>query len=131
MGDMLDARFTLSAQRPGILKLAALVRDAWGRVVAVGEAAEGRWTAIPVAAGRNQLRCQLPVALSQCGSYDLVLQIAEGDAVITAELPFTVIEREILIQDAQGEDMAVQALPIQWETHEDSQAAAVRLVTSG
>jgi ABC-type polysaccharide/polyol phosphate transport system ATPase subunit len=131
MGEMLDGRFTLMAQRPGVLKLAALVRDSYGRVVAVGEAAEGRWTSVPVVAGRNQLRCQLPVALSQCGGYDLVLQIAEGDAVITAELPFTVIEREILIKDEQGQDLAVQALPIQWETQEDSQAAAVRLVTSG
>jgi len=131
LGDVLDARFTLVSQRPGTLKLAAQVRDAWGRVVAVGQAAEGRWTEVPVAAGPNRLRCQVPVALSQCGSYDLVLQIAEGDAVITAELPFAVIEREILIKDDQGQDMAVQALPVQWETQEDAQAAAVRLVTSG
>jgi len=131
MGQMLDARLTLTAQRPGILKLSAIIRDAWGRAVAVGENKEGRWATIPVVAGRNQLRCQLPVALSQPGSYDLVLEIGEGDAIISTELPFTVIEREIVIKDEYGQDLAVPALPVQWDTDEDLQAAAVRLVTNG
>jgi hypothetical protein len=131
MGEVLEGRFTLTSQRPGTVKLAAQLRDAWGRVVAVGESAEGRWTSMPVAAGRNHLRCQMPVALSQCGGYDLVLQIAEGDATITTELPFTVIEREIVVRDEQGQDVAVPSLPIQWDSDEDSQAATVRLVTRG
>ena len=131
MGDRLDCRFTLMAQRAGTLKMAVQLRDGWGRIAAVGVGCDGRWTSLPVAAGRNVLRCQLPVALPQCGSYDLLLQIAEGEAVITAELPFTVIEREILIKDEQDQDVAVPVLPVSFETEEEFQAAAVRLVTSG
>ena len=130
MGDMIEGRLTLLAHRPGMLRMAVSVRDSWGKVVAVGEATDGPWTVMPVVAGRNQLRCQLPVALAQCGSYDLVFQIAEGDASISAELPFTVIEREILIKDDQGQDVAIPALPVSWDIEEESQAA-VRLVTSG
>jgi ABC-type polysaccharide/polyol phosphate transport system ATPase subunit len=130
MGDMLDCRFTLMAQRPGTLRMAALIKDGSGKTVAVGTSNQGRWTSLPVSAGRNQLRCQLPVALAQCGGYDLLLQISENDAVITAELPFAVVEREILIKDERGQDVAVPSLPVVWDVEEDSQAT-VRLVTSG
>jgi hypothetical protein len=130
MGDLLDCRVTLMAQRPGALKMSAMVRDNWGKMIAVGEAEHGRWTSVPVCAGRNQLRCQLPVALPACGSYELVLQFAEGEAVITTELPFTVVEREMLVKDEHGQDQAVPALPVVWEI-DDAQAATVRLVTSG
>ena len=131
MGDLLDCRVTLMAQRPGHLKMAAMVRDNWGKVIAAGEADHGRWTSVPVGAGRNLFRCQLPVALPAAGAYELVLQIAEGDAMITTELPFTVVEREMLVKDEHGQDQAVPALPMIWETDEDAQAATVRLVTSG
>ncbi len=130
MGDMLECRFTLVAQRPGTLKMAALIRDGWGKTVAVGASDQGRWTSLPVSAGRNQLRCQLPVALAQCGSYDLLLQISENDALISAELPFAVVEREILIKDERGQDIPVPSLPVLWDVEEDSKSA-VRLVTSG
>jgi ABC-type polysaccharide/polyol phosphate transport system ATPase subunit len=131
MGDLLDCRVTLMAQRPGNLRMAAMVRDNWGKVIAVGEGDTGRWTSVQVCAGRNQLRCQLPVAFSACGSFELVVQFAEGEAVITTELPFTVVEREVLLKDDQGQDQAVPALPMVWEIDESSQAATVRLVTSG
>jgi len=131
MGDVLDCRLTLMAQRPGHLKMAAMVRDNWGKVIAAGEADHGRWTSVPVCAGRNLFRCQIPVALPQAGAYELVLQIAEGDAMITTELPFTVVEREMLVKDEHGQDQAVPALPMIWEADEDAQAATVRLVTSG
>jgi len=131
MGDLLDCRVTLMAQRPGHLKMAAMVRDNWGKVIAAGEADHGRWTSVPVGAGRNLFRCQIPVALPQAGAYELVLQIAEGDAMITTELPFTVVEREMLVKDEHGQDQAVPALPMMWEADEDAQAATVRLVTSG
>jgi ABC-type polysaccharide/polyol phosphate transport system ATPase subunit len=131
MGDLLDCRVTLMAQRPGNLKMAAMVRDNWGKVVAVGEGETGRWTSVTVCAGRNNLRCQLPVAFPACGSYELVLQFAEGEAVITTELPLTVVEREMLVKDDQGQDQAVPALPMVWEIDEDAQSATVRLVTSG
>lgn len=131
MGDLLDCGVTLMAQRPGSLKMAAMVRDNWGKVIAVGEGEHGRWTQVPVGAGRNQLRCQLPVAFPSCGSYELVLQFAEGEAVISTELPFTVVEREMLVKDDQGQDQAVPALPVVWEVDEDAQSATVRLVTSG
>ena len=131
MGDLLDCGVTLMAQRPGNLKMAAMVRDNWGKVIAIGEGDTGRWTSVPVCAGRNQLRCQIPVAFPACGSYELVLQFAEGEAVITSELPFTVVEREMLVKDDQGQDQAVPALPMVWEIDEDAQSATVRLVTSG
>jgi hypothetical protein len=131
MGDLLDCRVTLMAQRPGHLKMAAMVRDNWGKAIAAGEADHGRWTSVPVSAGRNHFRCQLPVALPAVGAYELVLQIAEGEAMITTELPFTVVEREMLVKDEHGQDQAVPALPVIWETDEDAQAATVRLVTSG
>ncbi|GEM_PF-6689712 len=131
MGDLLDCRITLMAQRPGHLKMATMIRDNWGKVIAAGEAEHGRWTSVPVGAGRNLFRCQLPVALPAVGAYELVVQIAEGDAMITTELPFTVVEREMLVKDEHGQDQAVPALPMIWETDEDAQAATVRLVTSG
>jgi ABC-type polysaccharide/polyol phosphate transport system ATPase subunit len=131
MGEILDAKLVLRAERPGNLRLSAAVRDSWGNCVAVGESRDGRWTAMPVVAGANHLRCQLPVAVAQCGSYDLVLQIADGEARLTAELPFTVIERELLIKDDQGLDIAVPALPVRWDIEEDAHTAAVRLVTIG
>lgn len=131
MGDSLDCRITLMAQRPGALKMSAMVRDNWGKVIAVGEGETGRWTSVAVGAGRNQLRCQLPVAFPACGSYELVLQFAEGEAVISSELPFTVVEREMLVKDDLGQDQAVPALPMIWEVDEDAQGATVRLVTSG
>jgi len=131
MGDLLDCRITLMAQRPGHLKMAAMIRDNWGKAIAAGEAEHGRWTSVPVCAGRNHFRCQLPVALPTVGAYELVLQIAEGDAMITTELPFTVVEREMLVKDEHGQDQAVPALPVIWESDEDAQAATVRLVTSG
>ncbi len=130
MGDLLDCRVTLMAQRPGALRMAAMIRDNWGKVMAVGEADQGRWTSVQVCAGRNHLRCQLPVAFPAVGAYELVLQFAEGDAVITAEVPFTVVEREMLVKDEHGQDQAVPALPMIWEI-DDAQAATVRLVTSG
>jgi hypothetical protein len=99
-------------------------------VLAVGEADQGRWTSVQVCAGRNHVRCQLPVALPTVGAYELVLQFSEGDAVITAEVPFTVVEREMLVKDEHGQDQAVPALPMIWEI-DDAQAATVRLVTSG
>lgn len=130
MGDLLDCRVTLMAQRPGALRMAAQIRDNWGKVMAVGEADQGRWTSVQVCAGRNHLRCQLPVAFPAVGAYELVLQFAEGDAVISTELPFTVVEREMLVKDEHGQDQAVPALPMIWEI-DDAQAATVRLVTSG
>jgi ABC-type polysaccharide/polyol phosphate transport system ATPase subunit len=131
MGDLLDCRVTLMAQRPGALKMAAMIRDNWGKAIAAGEAEHGRWTSVPVCAGRNHFRCQLPVALPTVGTYELVLQIAEGDDMITAELPFSVVEREMLVKDEHGHDQAVPALPVIWEADDDAQAATVRLVTSG
>jgi ABC-type polysaccharide/polyol phosphate transport system ATPase subunit len=131
MGDLLDCRVTLMAQRPGHLKMAAMIRDNWGKAIAAGEAEHGRWTSVPVGAGRTHFRCQLPVALPAVGAYELVIQIAEGDAMITTELPFTVVEREMLVKDEHGQDQAVPALPVIWESDEDTQAATVRLVTSG
>ena len=130
MGDLLDCRVTLLAQRPGNLMMAATVRDNWGKMVVVGEGEQGRWTPVQVGAGRNHLRCQIPVALPAVGAYELVLQFAEGDAVISSELPFTVVEREMLVKDEHGQDLAVPALPVIWEA-DDAQAATVRLVTSG
>ena len=50
---------------------------------------------------------------------------------VLQKLPFTVIERELLIKDETGADIAVPALPVLWDIEEDAHAAAVRLVTSG
>lgn len=131
MGDVLECRCVLLAQRPMIVKLAVQLRDSCGRIVAVGQGADGCWSELPIGVGRTPLRCRLPIALPQSGSYEMLLQIADGDAIIRATLPFAVMERDTLIKDELGQDVAVPALPLTWELDADAQMAAVRLVTSG
>lgn len=130
MGEILDCRFTLMAQRAAQLKMSLMIQDSWGKVVAVGSSPQGFWTNQPVVAGRNLMRCQLPVAVAQSGSYSLLLQIAENDAMVSAELSFSVVEREILIKDEFGQDINMPSLPASWDV-DDAAQSSVRLVTSG
>jgi ABC-type polysaccharide/polyol phosphate transport system ATPase subunit len=133
LGDILDCRLTVDAGRAGVLMLAVAVRDHWGKVLAVGAAGgdDGRWTSLPVAVGRNSFRCQVPAPFAAASAYDLVVEIAQNGAVLRVELPFTVVVRDMMIVDETGQDQAVPAVSIRWESDADDQTATIRLVTSG
>jgi ABC-type polysaccharide/polyol phosphate transport system ATPase subunit len=99
------------------IRAAVALRDGNGRTVAIGAppGAESCWAALDLPAGGSHRRCVLPVPFVVADHYDLTVELRRGDvAVLSAELPFTLVERGIVLVDETGEEQAAPAVPAVW-----------------
>jgi lipopolysaccharide transport system ATP-binding protein len=131
MGDALDLRLTLDAQRAERVSLGLSIRDSYGKTIAIGTQRQDRqrWASLPATNGRNHYRCTIPAVFAPANTYTLWLELRSEDGLADCvEVPFAVAERALVVVDEAGRDLPVPTLSVDWKAEFEGITGERRMV---